>query len=585
MAVHMVLPPFFVNSGPKIYHHITMRINFWPSLLMIAVAVSGMSLLQSCSDNDNDEPEIEVDGMHFMQSSGQGYTAGKSVSVKSENGPQPGQDHRSSSNFSTSALDDSSTGGTPSYMVVSCPEGVTFKLQVDKTGKDEVWNKDVYNGAILPYRNEGKFYIADPSGAKAGFTVKITAIYTRNDNVFVSSPGHHLSDQSHRASLNFVLPTNHMRYKVHCSDKSASFNIYEDISAANDDKIAHTVKDGDVVLLSRSKRNYYLTDPDKATKPFQVRFEPMPEAWMDRIGDNTSIADISIPGTHDTGTYKLEAVNFGFSKCQNMDMSQQLKFGIRYFDLRVSGSMDLEHGGIPCNVSFDEIVRTTCDFLKENPSEAVIFEISADSEFGGKFDSYLKSHSDLNAYFWKNNYVPRLGEVRGKIMIVRRYVYNGTQGLDFSSSDVWPYDDSKSGTTDDGIKYNIEDKYFRPESTDTHDTHVKRDKLNEAIDYKRNHAGVFSIAFASLSASVSHTPYMFMWGGGTPGVDPVMSDVIVDKIKSFPAGRQCIGIIVMDYFNNNGHDDNRHVVERIINTNFENSAHPFDPDRIHSSQD
>lgn len=553
-------------------------------MLLLAVAACCTLPLESCSD-DNDEPEIEADGMHFKQSSSQGYTVGKSVSVYSENGPQPKQSHRSSDNFSTSPLDNSSTGGTPSHMVVSCPEGVTFKLQVDKTGKDEMWNETVYNGAILPYRNEGKFYISDPSGASKGFNVKFTAIYTRNDNIFVSSPGGHLSGQSHRASLNFVLPTNHMRYKVHCPNTSVSFNIYEDISAANDDKIALRVKDGDVVLLSRSKRNYYLTDPSDAGKPFQVRFEPMPEAWMGKISNNTSVADISIPGTHDTGTYKLEAVNFGFSKCQNMDMLQQLNFGIRYFDLRVSGSMNLEHGGLPCNVSFDEVVRTTCNFLKENSSEMVIFEITGDSEFGGKFDSYLKSNSDLNSYFWKNNYVPRLGDVRGKIMIVRRYDYKGTQGLDFNSEGVWPYDDTKSGTNNDGVKYYIEDKYFRAESTDSHDTHVKRDKLNEAIDYKRSHAGVFSIAFASMSASVSHTPYMFMWGGGTPGVSPTISNALADKIGSLPSGRQQIGIIVLDYFNNNGHDDNHHVVERIINTNFDTSVQPFNVDRIHSSHD
>lgn len=553
---------------------------------MTAVLFGSAFALQSCTDDDDEPDEIVIgNGMQFGESSGSGYVAGNSVSVHSEKGPQKGQSHRSSNNFSTSSLIDGSSAGLPPYMVVSCPKGVKFKLQVDKTGKDEMWNEDVYNGAILPYRNEGKFYISDPSGASSGFDVKFTALYRQGDNIFVSSPGTTLSGQSHRASLNFVLPTGSVRYRVHCSDKSASFGIYEDISAANDDKIALNVKDGDYVNLSRSKRNYYLTDPKGASGPFQLRFEPVAEAWMDKIPDNTSVADISIPGTHDTGTYALEAVNFGFSKCQNMGVYEQLGFGIRFFDLRVDGSMMLEHGGIPCNVSFDEIVVTTCLFLDRNPSEFVIFEITGDDNFGSKFDSYLKSHNGYDARFWKKNYVPTLGEVRGKIMIVRRYSYNGVQGLDFKSDGVWPYDDSKSGTNPDGVKYYIEDRYFRAESTDSHDTHVKRDVLNEAIDYKCANSGVFSMAYASISASVSHTPYMFMWGGGTPGVDPVMSDVISEKLKSLPSGRNSVGIIVMDYFNNNGHDDNRHVVEQIINTNFAESERPFDISRIHSAHD
>lgn len=542
-------------------------------------------MLSGCSDDDAPARRHVV---NFNNAKGETHKERNTVSVHSEPNPKEGQKHRSSNNFSTYPLVGSD--GEPRYMVVSCPEGVTFELNVDKTGTDEVWNNDVYDGAILPYRGSDKFYISNPSGATSAFDVEFTAIYPVGDNIFVSSPGCNLKGQNHRTSSNFVLPASTTRYKVHCTDSKATFGIYEDISAGSDNKIAAEVSDGDYINMSVDKRNYYLTDARHADKPFQVMFEPVTVEWMTALDGNRLISDLTIPGTHDTGTYELEVINFGFSKCQNRSVEHQLDFGIRYFDLRVDGSMDIEHGGIPCNVSFDHIVRATADFLDKHPGEAVIYEITGDS-FGADFDKYLEKNPDLASYFWLGNYVPKLSEVRGHIMIVRRYSYNGSQGLDFHSSGVWPDDTSKSGTNPDGVDYYIEDRFFSASSTDSHDTHVKRDVFNKAIDYKTDNPGTLCIAFTSVSASVSHTPYQFMWGGGTPGVDPKMCDVIVEKLKSLPddangtEGCNGVGIVVMDYYNNNAHDDYAHVVERLINTNFPKSSRPFDPDRLHSTDD
>ncbi len=550
-------------------------------LLFITAALFGCVIgLQGCSD-DNDDPSPSSGEINFTHTSTRGYFTGYTITVDSDKGPKKGEKHRSSNNFSTSFLA-SSSRGAPQFMLVYCPDdNVRFKLQIDKSGKDEVWNDDVYNGAILPYRNESNFYIADPSGATGSFCVMFKAFYPDDGYLFVSSPGRHLSGQSRRASLDFVLPSTSARYKVRISDPSVSFGIYEGKS-----HVALKVKDGDFINLSNSKHNYYLTDPEATSKTFHVRFEPANEAWMEKIPDNRGIEFLSIPGTHDTGTYALEPVNFGYSKCQNMNITQQLQFGIRYMDLRINGSMNLEHGGIPCNVSFHETVSATCDFLKKNPSETVIFELSGPSDFGKKFDDYRKNNPDLASYFWLGNYMPMLSEVRGKIMVVRRYDYDGVQGLDFNSEGIWPYDSSTRGSNPDNVHYYIEDRYFSASSAQSHDTHVKRSELYAAIDYRLNYNGWFCIAFSSVSASVSHTPYMFMWGGGFPGVNPTMSDAIVEKFNTLPAGRNCVGVIVMDYYNNNGHDDRAHITERIINSNFSTAAEaPYPLDRLHSDYD
>lgn len=547
------------------------------SLLTAVLTFATAFVLTGCSDDDSD---VHRGVLNFQNLKDTSYHEGSSVTVSSGSKPQKGQKHRSSDNFSTASL----SGEDPQYMIVSCPDGVGFELNIDRSGSDEVYDDDVYNGCILPYRNSSKFYISNPRGATSDFEVTFTALTRYGIGEFVSSPGRKLKGESHRASRNMLLLDTSTRYKVHCTDPSVTFGLYLDIPLLSDDKIALKLKDGDIINIPPGGyEDCYITDPVGASGAFQVCFEEYTVEWMTALDDNTLISDISIPGTHDTGTYALEELNFGFSKCQNMSIMDQLDFGIRYFDLRVTSGLDIEHGGIPCNVSFDEIVWDTREFFRKHPGETVIFELTGDSDFVTKFNDYLET-SDCSRYFWLGNYVPRLGEVRGRIMIVRRYTYDDVQGLDFASNGVWPKDGSKHGKNADGIDYYIEDKYFDAGSTTNHDTHKKRDVLYEAFDYKLAHPGTLCISFSSISASI-HTPYQFMWGGGSPGVDPRMCDVLSSKLTELQSGVNPVGIVVMDYYNRNCKDDFAHVVELLINTNFPDDRKIFKMSGLHSTED
>src|SRR5207302_8528829 len=55
-------------------------------------------------------------------------------------------------------------------------------------------------------------------------------------------------------------------------------------------------------------------------------------SWMGAISGGTSIAGLSIPGTHDTGA-RFEPTP-GTTKCQDLTVADQLSAGIRYFDIR-----------------------------------------------------------------------------------------------------------------------------------------------------------------------------------------------------------------------------------------------------------
>lgn len=557
-------------------------------LLMCGIICFAGITFQSCSDDD-DVPVNRIDpdyhSIFFGAEKSDTYDLGNYVTIRSNQSPQGKEHNRTSDNFSTVTLS-GGEHGTPQYVVVSCPDNIKFRVCQDvKNAADKEIYKDVYNGAILEYYNSDKLYIANPDKASSSFDVKFTAFYPKPGYAFASCPGRTLEGEDHRGSLDFVLPTDYARYKVHCNEKSATFSIYESKTAASDNKIATNVKDGDIVNMSPSKRNYYIHSPSSDGKRFQVLFEPLTVEWMTALDGSKSIADISIPGTHDTGTYKLEPVNLGFSKCQNMDINQQLEFGIRYFDLRVTDDMNIEHGGIPCYVSFDNITQTACTFLKNHPKEALIFEITGDN-FHSKFKDYRDSHPDVAPYFWLGDTVPKLDEVRGKIMIVRRYdSSSNSEGLDFFTKGVWPDNGSLSSTNPDGVVYYIEDKFFEFGAEPKHDTEKKTELLNQAIDHKLANSGTLCIAFSSVSANANHTPYDYMWGGGTGKVDPLMSKSISDKIDSLKDDAKCVGIIVMDYYNADGHNDNTHVVEKIINTNFAKDKKPFDIGRLHSSYD
>ena len=69
------------------------------------------------------------------------------------------------------------------------------------------------------------------------------------------------------------------------------------------------------------------------------------EHWMkdnwDYIKDK-KLVEIVIPGTHDSGTYNIGADGAGSARSQTKSIGDQLKDGIRYFDLR---AVEAKHGG------------------------------------------------------------------------------------------------------------------------------------------------------------------------------------------------------------------------------------------------
>lgn len=177
--------------------------------------------------------------------------------------------------------------------------------------------------------------------------------------------------------------------------------------------------------------------------------------WMKYVEDNKFLDELSIPGTHDSGTCSVDNDTEPQSsqvKCQQDYIPTQLLEGIRYFDIRLGKGNDpgICHGDFYLfkkdgyYLHLSDVIGYFKTFLSENPREALIMLASrgndeaTDDSVTTAFAKVLGENPDL---FYTSSHVPTLGEVRGKIVLLRRFrlagnsVSDHTWGLDLTEWD------------------------------------------------------------------------------------------------------------------------------------------------------
>lgn len=177
--------------------------------------------------------------------------------------------------------------------------------------------------------------------------------------------------------------------------------------------------------------------------------------WMKYVDDNKFLDELSIPGTHDSGTCSVDNDTEPQSsqvKCQQDYIPTQLLEGIRYFDIRLGKGNDpgICHGDFYLfkkdgyYLHLSDVIGYFKTFLSENPREALIMLASrgndeaTDDSVTTAFAKVMADNPDL---FYTSSHVPTLGEVRGKIVLLRRFglagnsVSSHTWGLDLTQWD------------------------------------------------------------------------------------------------------------------------------------------------------
>ena len=146
---------------------------------------------------------------------------------------------------------------------------------------------------------------------------------------------------------------------------------------------------------------------------------------MSQLDDNVSIRNINMPGSHDT--MALYSIADLAGQCQSLSLHDQLNLGVRFLDIRLKEDHDklkAVHGFIDQKVSFETITKTIEEFIEKNPSEFIIMSVKEEAD---PSNSEISFENSLNSYLNKDIYLKdtelpnKLGDVRGKVMLLSRY--------------------------------------------------------------------------------------------------------------------------------------------------------------------
>ena len=148
------------------------------------------------------------------------------------------------------------------------------------------------------------------------------------------------------------------------------------------------------------------------------------ENWMRELSDDLMISQLSIPGTHDSGTA-------GFMFCgetQKLDIHSQLNCGVRAFDIRAGVRNDstllVFHSALLHGCGIDLVFQTLTDFLAAHPSECLFVvlkrECGDEDTWNNLIRDCLHKYEDFFADLDRNL---TIGQIRGKILLMSRNRY------------------------------------------------------------------------------------------------------------------------------------------------------------------
>ena len=242
--------------------------------------------------------------------------------------------------------------------------------------------------------------------------------------------------------------------------------------------------------------------------------------WMAQLDGERYLSEISLPGTHDTGSHYVP-LNYIF-QCQDTTVAQQLEYGYRYLDLRlVIGEKDgepalvIKHNFATCRTGafpfskslyLEDILTDVYAFLEAHPSETVILCMKAengDDDIGDVQRLLYEQVDEKAGMFYTDNVIPTLDEVRGKIVLATRFedkigVGEAKRGLNFDWQDQGdktvvdvPY--AISMINDDQALW-VQDRY-------NYDIKDKLDAIYDDLENCQADVETFSLNFTSTSGS------------------------------------------------------------------------------------
>lgn len=194
--------------------------------------------------------------------------------------------------------------------------------------------------------------------------------------------------------------------------------------------------------------------------------------WMTYVDDNKKFIDLGMPGTHDAGTWNTLIIP---AKCQSQDWFEQMNWGVRTFDLRLSDQMKIYHGIIYCHNSLKDFLQDAVRFLNENPGEFIIAMVKDENcdeqdkyYFNNKFNKFIRDYGQGKVVCDKTFAEKNIGDLRGKIYVVTRDRSEGSMGWIKDAPQINWHDDT-TVITDSDFPFEI---YLSDEYTKTPENKV-----------------------------------------------------------------------------------------------------------------
>lgn len=220
---------------------------------------------------------------------------------------------------------------------------------------------------------------------------------------------------------------------------------------------------GETYAVSSSAADDYAAYPQDADANADTGmgiYYDMSRNWMTFVDGSLQLGQFTIPGTHDSAA---RACSMG--KCQYHDIPWQIEHGIRFIDARLGlnyaedqdgrevlldETLRFFHSDYDCKVEFGSILVYIRRFFQANPGECIVMSIKNDRRasmvngvsFEGLLEHYIAQQGDI---FYTENRVPTLDEVRGKIVLVRRYASDRNPAIGIDARKVWGDDTYFSG--------------------------------------------------------------------------------------------------------------------------------------------
>ncbi|VEU73338.1 1-phosphatidylinositol phosphodiesterase precursor (plasmid) [Mycoplasmopsis gallopavonis] len=209
--------------------------------------------------------------------------------------------------------------------------------------------------------------------------------------------------------------------------------------------------------------------------------------WMKYVDGQKRLGDLSIPGTHDSAMFSGWGAKWFFgqawAKTQSRNFQNQLKSGIRFFDLRISTDMWIYHGNVGSNYDLKKVLKEFVTFLKAHPNEVILIRYKDENSDPKKMSSrdalewkkeIVKTfeNPEIRDYIYKNSSQdsfenPTLDSVRGKIFV-----------LDNMHKNIWKNNFSY-GAAWWSVLIDVQDEWNTTEQ-------VKMQKIKETLNLSNN---------------------------------------------------------------------------------------------------